>query len=74
MRTKRERQTPLCSRKNRARGKVYVHAAFLDWRKAQEACELRLDNIGQDKIRVRGKGQKVREIGPPPEIMEVINR
>jgi site-specific recombinase XerD len=39
----------------------------------QEGCDLRTDNISHDKIRVRGKGQKVREIYLPPEVREAID-
>ena len=39
----------------------------------QEACDLRTDDISHDKIRVRGKGQKVREIYLPPEVREAID-
>jgi len=38
----------------------------------QEACDLRLADISADRIRVRGKGQKVREIYLPPEVREAI--
>ena len=38
----------------------------------QEDCDLRLADISADRIRVRGKGQKVREIYLPPEVREAI--
>ncbi len=39
----------------------------------QEASDLKIADIFQDKIRVRGKGQKVREIYLPPEVKEAID-
>ena len=40
----------------------------------QEACELRLSDIMNDRIIVKGKGEKTREIYLPPEAKEKINR
>ncbi len=38
----------------------------------QEACDLKINDIFEDKILVKGKGQKVREVFLPPESRDMI--
>jgi site-specific recombinase XerD len=40
----------------------------------QEACELKLQDIMDDRVVVKGKGEKTREIYLPPEAKDKINR
>ena len=55
------------------REKAMFYLLFGTGVRLQEACDLKLADISHDRIRVRGKNQKVREIFLPDEVRSAID-